>query len=269
LTDEARSTIPIGPPLPEPPPLPERREYPNPPIVEGLVQFSFREPITWNVAIPGRVFERLQYTYPTDPEVQGMLQAAFNPQAASDTPADFTVTQGGQRIIYRDDSKTRLIVLNDRSLSVNSLRPYEGWIRLSDRITVAIAALAEVIAFPLISEVAVRYINQIPLPMGKATEDYFIYDIHTARSGASYLRNFLHRVESILPDGVTIAGTTFASGAPQTEDAFPVLLDIEYKRTLQEGLAIGAALEVAYELKKLENAEFESVITDAARELFE
>ena len=253
--------------MPEPPPMAERRVYPNPPIVEGLVQFNFAQPIAWNVATPGRIFERIRDAYPTDPETIGQLQAAFNAQPPSGVP-DFTITQGSQRVVYKDQSGTRLLVVNDRSFSVNSLRPYEGWESLANRMTDAIAALQDVLDMPNIGEVTVRYVNQISIPRGGQTEEYFAYEIRTARSGASYLNNFVIRVESSLPDGITQAGTTFASAQPQSEQVFPIILDIEFKRQLGEGVPISDAVNVAVELKQLENSEFESVITDNTRELF-
>lgn len=259
----------VGPPLPEPPPMAEHRDYPHPPIAEALVQFTFGEPIAWNVATPGRVYERLKNEYPADPETQAMVQATLDVAASGGTTPDFTLSQGSQRVIYKDESHTRLLVLNDRSFSVNSLRPYEGWEKLSQRMAEAITSLQDVIEIANIGEVSVRYINQIPLPRGHATEDYFAYEIRTVRSGSSYLINFVQRVESLLPDGVTRAGTTFASTLPQTEDVFPLILDIEFKRSLGQMASIRDAVAVAEELKALENSEFESLITNKARELFQ
>lgn len=268
MSEEVGATSPLGPPLPPPPPLAERRVYPNPPIVEGLVQFTFAQPIAWNVATPGRIFERIRGVYPADPDSQGQLQAVFNPRPTPDTLPDFTVSQGLQRVIFKDLTGTRLFVVNDRTFGVNSLRPYEGWENLSSRMMDAIAALKDVVDMPNISEVSVRYINQIPIPRGDQTEDYFTYEVRTVRSGASYVKNFLVRVESLLPDGVTSAGTTFGSVQPQAAETFPLILDIEFKRALGEGIPINEAAEVAVELKQLENSEFESVITDRTRELF-
>jgi len=248
--------------------MPARRQYPNPPIVEGVVQFNFMQPIAWNVATPGRVFERLRDAYPTDPEQQGVLQAAFNVNPEDNVLPNFTLTQDSQRVIYKDESQTRLLVLNNRMFSVNSLRPYEGWESLAARMTAAIEALQGTLSLPLINEVSVRYINQISVPRSQRIEDYFNYEIRTARSGASYLSNFVHRVESVLPDQVTTAGTTFASAQPGTEEIYPILLDIEFKRALTEGHLVDTAVDVAVDLKQLENAEFESVITDNARGLF-
>lgn len=259
----------VGPPLPEPPPLPVRREYPNPPIVEGLVQFNFAQSIPWNVATPGRIFERLQDSYPADPEQQGVFQAGFGQTEGAPAAADFTVTQAGTRVIYRDSTRSKLIVINDKLLSINSVQPYEGWEKLSRRIAEAVAAVSSVVDLPLISDVSVRYINTITLPAGSPTEKYVNYEIRTARSGSSYVNGFMQRVESAMPDGVTFAATTFASAPPPSLSEFPILLDIEFRRNLGDGQTIDEAIEVAHELKVLENAEFESVITDEARKLFQ
>lgn len=258
-----------GPELPDPPPLPERRVYPNPPITEGLVQFTFAEPIPWTVATPGQVYEAVREDYPADPEAQSMLEAAFNPQAnpQADGPA-FSLTPGANRVIYKDEARTRLFVLGTTTYGVNSLKPYEGWESLSARMSRGVDALGGLFTLPLISEVAVRYINLIEVQRGRDTEDFIEFGVRTARSNSSYLLNFVLRVQSLLPDGVTTAGVTYAT-PPQTSPlTFPLLLDIEFKRQTPEGVTAADAQDIAHELKQLENGEFESLITDAARELF-
>lgn len=259
----------IGPELPEPPPLPERRVYPNDPITEGLVQFTFAEPIPWTIATPGTVYEAIKYDYPAEPEAQAMLEAAFNPQANPQTggPA-FSVTSGMNRIIYKNEARTRLLVLGPTTYGVNSLKPYEGWDSLANRMTRGLDALRELLPLPAISEVAVRYINLIEIQRGRDTQDFITFGIRTARSSSSYLQNFVLRVQSLLPDGFTTAGVTYATPPQTSEAVFPLLLDIEFKRQIAGDATTDEAKDIAHELKRLENGEFESLITDAARELF-
>ena len=257
------------PGLPDAPPLPERRVYPNPPITEGLVQFTFVEPIPWTVATPGQVYEAIREDYPADPEAQAMLEAAFNPQPNPQTDgAAFSLTSGTNRIIFKDDARTRLLVLGTTTYGVNSLRPYEGWESLSARMTTGAEVLGQLFLLPRISEVAVRYINLIEIERGRDTEDFVEFGVRTARSNSSYLQNFVLRVQSLLPDGVTTAGVTYATPPQTSPEMFPLLLDIEFKRQALEGVTITEAQNIAHELKQLENGEFESLITNAARELF-
>jgi uncharacterized protein (TIGR04255 family) len=253
--------------LPEAPALKPRREYPNPPIVEAIVQFTFAEATKWNVATPGRLYEALKDSYPSEPEMQGVLQASFTPQPGIGVAPDFTLSQGGQRVLYKDESKTRLLVINPQTFSVNSVRPYEGWKLLRPRMLSAIETICEVLELSPVSEVSIRYINQFSLPRGQPTEEFLNYHIDTAQGGASYVNNFVIHVESILADGVTLAATTLATSQPQTETSFPIVLDLDFKRQLSL-MPIREALDQVEELKALENSEFESAITDRTRELF-
>lgn len=253
-----------------------RREYPKPPIEEALVQVTFAEPLAWNVATPGVLFERFRLEYPQEPVAQEQLQAEVQLQVEVQIPGgaqvgpNFALNRGAQRYIYKDDSQHRLVVVNPLTLSANSLRPYEGWPALRERFRSAALLTGEVAPLKPVRRVALRYINRVKVPGPRVdTDDYFNLVVRTAENGQATFRGFMHRVESVLADNETVIVFTFASLAPEQESqSVDFLLDLEVYRDGLDLHSLEEITQVADALKRIENDEFESCIKEPARELF-
>jgi uncharacterized protein (TIGR04255 family) len=244
-------------------------DYPNPPIEEGLCQFTFSEPLPWNVATPGLLFNRLRSEYAADPEEQLQMQASFESTPEAAGGANFAMNRGGSRYIYRDPSRTRLLVINSELMSVNSLKPYEGWDKLKVRLERGISQVSELISIPRIAKISLRYINRIVIGGDGAidTDNYFTIPIHSGDEGKAALASFIHRVQSRFTDGRTVVTSTFATvDAAMGGRSF--LLDLEFQRNYEEPITVEVAVREADELKAMENAEFETCITDETRKLF-
>jgi uncharacterized protein (TIGR04255 family) len=246
-----------------------RPDYTNPPIEEGLCQFTFAVPLPWNVATPGLMFGKLSSEYEADPEEQAQLQASFELPPDAGGGANFAMNRGSSRYIYRDLSKTRLLIINSELMSVNSLKPYEGWDKLRVRVERNLGQVSELLPISGISKVSLRYINRIVVGGEGAidTDKYFTLPIHSGEEGKAAIVSFIHRVQSALTDGRTTVTSTFATlEAPTGGHAF--LLDLEFQRNYEEPITAEVAMREADELKVMENAEFESCITDDTRKLF-
>jgi uncharacterized protein (TIGR04255 family) len=244
----------------------ERTEYANPPVAEALCQLNFADPLRWNVATPGLLWERLREDYPDDPEAQDQIAASV--QIGSTEASGVALNRGDQRFIYRDNEHQRLVVANSNYISVNSLPPHEGWPALRQRVEAAVGALSDTVPLQPVQRVALRYINRIVVPERQInTDDYFNIDIRTALDGKAMFRSFIYRVESVLDDRDTLMISTFAT-LQGDENALTFLLDQEAVRS---GLSISNVtemLEVADELHNYQIQEFESMITDKTRDLF-
>ena len=233
-----------------------------------MCQVNFAEPMTWNVATPGAIFAAISADYPVEPEAQEQVEAQFRVESDDVKAANLSLKRGSQRYLYRDASRSRVLVINAHLLSVNSLSPYEGWPALRARFTRDVGNLSGPLILPPASAVSLRYINRFVIPdLDLNTDDYFKVPVRTAQEGNAYVGGFLNRVESLLRDNVTSVFMTFASlDAGDSGRAF--LLDLEVRRLVQN-LSWAEALEVADELKAIENREFESLITDKCRELLQ
>ncbi len=248
-----------------------RTDYANPPIEEALCQLNFSTPLPWNVATPGRLYDALLGSYPDEPEVQEEVQASVvRPDEGSPAlAANLAIARGAQRFVYRDASRTRVAVVSPMLYSVNSLRPYEGWSDLRQRLRRDLQQVARQLDLPNVREVSLRYINRIPITADNIdTDDYFTIPIRTAQRGRASVARFLQRVESVLPDQETRTFLTFASLDSAPEAGRACLLDIELRRGVPD-VPVATALDVADDLKRLENEEFESLITERCRELFQ
>jgi uncharacterized protein (TIGR04255 family) len=244
------------------------RKYPNPPIEEGLCQVRFAEPLTWSVATPGVLFEKLRDRYSAEPEAQEQVGATLQVGAEAPTPT-FAVNRGPQRFIYKNPEGTRLLIANPHTFSVNSLRPYEDWENLRVRFRNGLETLRSVLPIPPVTEVTLRYVNRIFIPDPAAdTDEYFNISVRTPEEGRAFYAGFVLRVEAILTDNVTRALSTFA-----TIDTQPTghnyLLDLEFRRLNLSLTDLDEIVAVADELKLKENAEFEGSITDKTRGLFQ
>lgn len=245
----------------------ERREYPNPPIEEALCQVTFAEKLAWSVATPGLLFEALRKEYPQEPQAQDQIQASLQIQGESQGPS-FALNRGSQRFVYKDETGKRLILVSPETLSVNSLRPYEGWPNLRNRFQQALELLGSVLEMKPVAKVGLRYINRIVMPLAADTDDYFDIVVRTAEQNAATFVNFMHRVESVLSDMQTRVVSTFATLQESTPDAQQILLDYDFTRENLSTTDIQELLDIADDLKLKENREFESSIKDKARELF-
>lgn len=247
-----------------------RREYPNPPIEEGLCQFTFSRPLGEDLITPGRFFDRIRGEYPQQPQQQSQVQASLAPESEGSGQAAFKLDQAPFRILFRNAQGTRLLTLGRQTLSANSRRPYEGWPSLEERLQSACQRLSEAVEdLPPITTVALRYINRIVIPeLGFDTERYFSIAVRAAQDDSATLNQFLIRTESLLADNSTKANITFATvEAPLGSSA--MLFDLEFVREFEPGWSVADAMGIARELKLLENAEFEANLTDESRGLFE
>lgn len=250
--------------------LTARRTYANPPVQEAVLQLKWAQPIPWSVATPGRVFTALHREYPQEPEEQHNYDADL--QFSSDAGPRVSVTNTHTRILYKSQVGNRTLMAAPDFLAVSSLAPYEGWGNMRMRLKGAVETLSQsgIISsggFPLVASVGLRYINQFILPEDVETGRFFNLGYPVPAAHGAGIRNFMTRVESLLPGGIQCA-TGFARTLQNGAAVY--LLDIDLTHPLAEAMPADKALskEIAGELKELEAYEFESAITDSARERF-
>lgn len=152
-------------------------------------------------------------------------------------------------------------------LSVNVLRPYDGWESFKPRIDAALRAYAEVSSAEKISRIGVRYINKVVVPepnvdLGK----YFLYGPHSPSGLPDRIANFLYRSEYVFDDDVKLL-LTFATINAEPDSSLLLDLDIIWEN--EAGIGVDQALENVDDLHHREGVAFEAVITDDLRGVFD
>lgn len=255
---------------PNPAGVGERRLYADDPIQEAVCEFLFVGPAEgWGPTLPGQMFERLRSQYPATPaQQQPVIQAGLSASSVSEAELSFMPVAGPVRLATEDG--TRGVQVGPSVLRVDCRRPYPGWESFRESIEGALTTLISILPGQMsIGRMGLRYINQVGLPHGADTDDYFaVYPVYLADMDLT-LGGFISRSELVVsndPNRLLIA--TFASGAHEV-DKSSVILDLDaIRQNMEDVTSVGSAMAIVDELRDIERTAFESAITDQTRKLF-
>jgi uncharacterized protein (TIGR04255 family) len=243
----------------------QRKGYRNPPIQEALVEFQTGPGVEWDPTIVGKLHEKVKASYPGKPRQQKLFQASIH--AAEGQPTGVSLQEGIGRFQLVDADGLRLLSLGPDVLSVNVLKPYDGWEHFRPRITNALRAYVEVSGADRVSRIGVRYVNKvvvsassIPLPQ------YFSIGPSMPPGLPGTVTAFLNRAEHVFEDGAKLIVTFASIDAEKGTSALLLDLDVVWEGTTP--LDISAALEKVDDLHEREGDAFEALITDKTREVF-
>jgi uncharacterized protein (TIGR04255 family) len=247
-----------------------RRQYPNPPIVEAVCEFRFDPGVVWNLTVPGLFYGKVRDLYTGEPQQQNLIATEFQLGQVPEN-SELKVTQGLTKLLFPSTDGTKLVGVGPDTLSIHSLRPYEGWNDFSSRIDQSFQVYSEV-AKPIgVNRIAIRYINQIAISVNEAVDlsEYFTIYPQLPDGVPSKMSGFVTRTESIYEDiPIRLAITLSDDGASSEQVVF--ILDLEvYQTWIDKSLPLKEMLSNLSELKSREGQVFESLITDRTRELFD
>ena len=135
------------------------KKYKKSPIVEAVCEFQFEENPSWDLAIPGLVYEKVRNTFPL------RRQAARVTLGISTSPEEIGPHFGTTQLMQflRKDEKA-LIQVGSNLISINVLKSYPSWQRFLPLIKKGVNAYREVVDPKGIQRIGLRYINHIDIP---------------------------------------------------------------------------------------------------------
>jgi len=246
-----------------------RRIYPNPPIVEAVIEFRF-EPRGTATGLAKTLREALGDTYDADEtRTQDRIEAQVS-------VADGGVAAAARRMPHltflQSASGHRLLGCAPGSLSVHTLAPYPGWESFIGQAKEAVAALPGPLADAPVLSVSVRYIDRIELP---ANEDVGFADFVTVmppRPSAmpNVLSGCYYATQATDPEDGTFAQLTVAS-SPGTDGTAALMYDLVLRRESQPlcNFQLESWEPIVEDLHTRQREIFEESITDRTRELFQ
>ncbi|HED03512.1 MAG TPA: TIGR04255 family protein [Candidatus Fraserbacteria bacterium] len=241
------------------------RRYPHPPLIEAVCEFRLAQDSSWDLTIPGLVYEKIKDEFPH--REQRLMQ-----------DMEISRTQEGlqqqvrtsERVLFFTKDRGMFVQLGPRLLAINCLKPYPTWAGFKQNIGKAFKALTDIVEVKGLQRIGLRYINLIEMPSSLVRlEDYFEFYLFL---GPRLSQNMAH----------SIAGCEFQyaidrdrcrvqlTPAPSASSGHPTLnLDIDYFLAKPRGVEVESAIDWVEESHNRVEEVFEGCITDRLRELFQ
>ena len=240
------------------------RHYQNAPIIEALIDIRAQLPVESHLEMLQEVFAKVKQEYPkkvTRDYVQGHLSLGDEVGiSAKQTPMGF--------VCYSKDG-TQVFQARLDGFTFSRLKPYENWFQLRDEAKRLWDIYSSVMKPVRINRVALRYINQIdiPLPM-KDFKDYLRTTPEISPDLPQGLSGFFMQLQIPQDDFGGLLMLTQTIVPPRNPSVVSVILDIDVFKTdadLSLESDVWSLLEV---LRSRKNDFFEGCITNQCRALF-
>lgn len=236
------------------------KKYKYPPIIEALCEFQFEPDTSWDLVMPGLIYDELRDVFPGREPDRVLLRAT---------------SDSGPRVQYseaisflRKDEKVAVLV-GPNILSINHLAPYSSWEDFVPLIKRGFEAYMNVVEPEQLQSVQLRYINDITVPMGYTKlESYLSLRPFVGRGLPQNSRAFITGIQVPYENYRDSLRIEVQGSSELESDSVRVTLDLDYLLGADEidFENVFDWLNVAH--SRVEEA-FESCITSEARQLFE
>jgi len=248
-----------------------RRIYPNPPIVEAVIEFRF-EPRGNPVDLATSLRAALGETYDAeDTKTQDRIEAHLS------VPPEGGVAAAAKRTphltLLQSASGHRLLGCGVGNLSVHALAPYPGWESFMAQAKEATEALPESVADAPVHSLCVRYIDKIELPAEESIGfgDFITVIPPRPERMPDVLSGCYYATQTTDPRDGTFAKLTVASVPHTPGGAATLLYDLLLRRGRESPYSFQPESwqPVVEELHIRQREIFEQSITDRTRKLFQ
>jgi|HubBroStandDraft_6_1064221.scaffolds.fasta_scaffold87224_4 uncharacterized protein (TIGR04255 family) len=249
-----------------------RRRYRNPPVLEALIDVRVAPPDKLDLAPLATLMTGEEDRYPRRESVSlGSVTITLAPAGSA---TSLQQTQSGYR--YTSADSTLIFQARTDGLTFSRLRPYSQWGDWEPEARRVWAKYCGATNPSRVTRIAVRYVNRILVKTKQPIELGDFLHVHAeAPPELSNISQSLMRIECPQPsieNTVLILTQSIPAWLPGDsvgEAGVAILLDLDVVRTTEfapGGSELWSALD---DLHRLENAIFESCITDRAREMFD
>jgi uncharacterized protein (TIGR04255 family) len=243
------------------------RRYKNSPIIEALCEIQFEPDSTWDLTVPGLVYERLRDSFPERRQAK-VLGVAISPSAEEATVEQQVWATDRMHFVRQDG--TALVQIGPHFLAVNHLRPYRSWHDFLPMIQNAFAAYRDVAAPTGIHRVSLRYINRIEFPARTVKlEDYFAFYPFVGPELPQDYSAFLVGIQVPYEDTQAILQMQSASVGAEVPDTIAMILDLAYSLAKPGEVSLDTVFKWIDTGHKRIDETFEAAITERLRKRFE
>lgn len=238
------------------------KPYKNPPISEAVCEFQFGQDSSWDLTIPGLVYEKARSIFPKRSQIARVTMG-------------FTANQGefGQQVgavpIMRFSSEDDkfLIQIGTHFLSVNHLKPYTSWQEFLPLIEEAFKIYREVAAPKSIHRIGLRYVNTIQLTGPSiGLEDYFEFRPYIGPKLPGTIGPFMVAVQLPFEDSRDILNLQLASLAGISSN---IILDLDYYLVKPDDIGLDEVFGWVNNAHRHVEDIFQACLTDQLKQTFE
>ena len=246
-----------------------RRTYPRPPITEAVIDFRFPVTVTGDQLL-GAVRGALGDRYRGEVKQQELLQLQASFGQAGVTAAARTSIH---LTLLTSEDGLRLVGCGDGMLSVHVLAPYPGWEVFIEQAGSVVDAVGSLVAVSGFTQIAVRYIDRITLPVGDGVSFNDLLTVFPVKPSGmpENIMGFQHITQSKDPIDGTAASMVLASAPPDAAGGPVAYFDLTVWRQGSPVAQVGDGewQRVVEDLHQRQRDIFEDSITDKLRETFQ
>jgi uncharacterized protein (TIGR04255 family) len=244
--------------------MPIGQHYPHAPITEALVDLRVNPSDSVSLEKLKLFGKEIKASYPFE-STRNVVQAEIKVSGGATTQ---TTTTG---YLFHSGNREQAVQARIDGFTFSRFAPYDTWEQMVSEARRLWSSYYELIKPKSVTRLAVRYVNQINLPLGQgplAFEEYLKTFPRVGEEAGQDVTQFLLRL--VLPqpdlDATLILTEALVPGEPSTR--LGVILDIDLFRetvVLPESPEIWTILDT---FRARKNVYFEASITDRTRELF-
>lgn len=239
------------------------KKYEKPPIIEVVCEFRLTSEATWDITIPGLIYEKVNAEFP-DKKARTIQEV----RTTKDKGGTGYQVQAQQRVLFLTKDGKVFIQVGPHLFAVNCLEPYPGWANFRPKVESSFEALIKTINISTFQRIGLRYINRIEVPDHSFDlEDYFEFRPYLGRNLPEDFTDFIIGCYFPCADGRDSCRVQM-SKAESSSDKFVLTLDLDYFLAQPETVKVTEALAWV-DKAHLKIAElFEGCIKDSLREIF-
>jgi len=242
----------------------KEKTYNNPPVIEALCEFQF-ESNSWDLAVPGLIYERVKDTFPKRRSAK-VVSVSLSPQKEGIEQQ----VQTEERVRFLREDENALIQVGRWFLAINHLKPYSSWREFLGLIEQGLTAYREIAAPKRIRRVGLRYINRIEIrEKSIELEDYFHFRPFIGPELPHNIDAFISGIQVPFEGSRDTLKLQLTSTTAKDPNAIATILDLDYFLVKAGAVAPDNVLEWVDAAHERVVECFEASIAERLKERFE
>lgn len=235
------------------------------PIIEALIDIQVKPSPNTSIDVLD-IHEEVKSKYSKKEELHQFTMGVEIKEGKPSPPTGVTGTRRGFRYISSDER----FVFQSRidGFTLSRLKQYDTWEELRDEGRSLWNIYMTKASKPLITRVALRYINKIMIPLPvRDFADYFTTPPVVPQKLPQGVSSFFNRIMIHDSEINASAIITHAMESVSGTGAIPIILDIDVFKSRPEGLTEDEAWESLGNIRDFKNKIFYNLITDRLKEM--